>query len=166
MKKIILLSIIIAITSCSTSKSGTAKTMDIVGSGVMHKPVVVDLDVKQDKVEKTVEVKNLTSINNAKNEVIRDLLKERNADVLVEPSFYSTTKGSKTELTVYGWTANCKNFRQVEEKDIKFLEIKPSLLQKADVYQPITEKKKANGFLLGTGIVILSLGIASLFLIK
>jgi hypothetical protein len=166
MKKIILLSITIALTSCSTSKSGTAKTMDIVGQGVMHKPVVVDLDVKQDKVEKTVEVKNLTSIDNAKNEVIRDLLKERNADVLIEPSFYSTTKGATTELTVYGWTANYKNFRQVEEKDIKLLEIKPNLLQKADVYQPITEKKKGNGFLLGTGLVIITLGIASLFLIK
>ena len=166
MKKIIILSIAIALTSCATSKSGTSKTMDIAGAGVLHKPVVVDLDVKQDKVEKTVEIKNLTSLENAKNEVVRDLLKERGADILVEPSFFSTTTGSKTELTVYGWTANYKNFRQVEEKDIKFLEIKPSLLQKAEVYQPITEKKKGNGFLLGTGIVILSLGIASLFLIK
>lgn len=166
MKKIILLSLTIALVSCSTSKSGTAKTMDIVGSGVIHKPVIADLDVKQDKVEKTVEVKNLTSIDNAKNEVIRDLLKERNADVLIEPSFYSTTKGSKTELTVYGWTANYKNFRPIEEKDIKFLEIKPSLLQKADVYQPTTEKKKGNGGVLALGIIAISVGIGSLFLIK
>ncbi len=155
MKKIILLSIAITLTSCSTSKSGTAKTMDIAGPGIIHKPVVADLDVKQDKVEKTVEVKNLTSLENAKNEVVRDLLKERNADILVEPSFYSTTKGSKTELTVFGWTANYKNFRQVEEKDIKFLEIKPSLLQKADVYQPITEKKKSSiGWIIAGGLII------------
>jgi hypothetical protein len=155
MKKIILLSITIALTSCSTSKSGTAKTMDIVGAGVMHKPVVVDLDVKQDKVEKTVEIKNLTSLENAKNEVVRDLLKERNADILVEPSFYSTTKGSKTELTVYGWTANYKNFRPIEEKDIKFMEVKPSLVQKADVYQPVTEKKKSSvGWIIAGGLII------------
>lgn len=157
MKKIIILSIAIALTSCATSKSGTSKTMDIAGAGVLHKPVVVDLDVKQDKVEKTVEIKNLTSLENAKNEVVRDLLKERGADILVEPSFFSTTTGSKTELTVYGWTANYKNFRPIDENDIKFMEVKPSLVQKADVYQPITEKKKSSvGWLIAGGIIIAS----------
>jgi hypothetical protein len=158
MKKIILLSITIALTSCSTSKSGTAKTMDIVGTEVMRKPLIVDLDVKQDKVEKTVEIKNLTSFDLAKNEVIRDLLKERGADVFIEPSFYSTTKGSTTELTVYGWTANYKNFRQVEEKDIEFLEIKPSAFTKADVYQPTTQKAKGGAGLLITLGVLAAVG--------
>lgn len=145
MRKIILVGLIGVIsTSCSTTKSGTAKAMDIVGSGVIHKPVIVDLDVKQEKTSKTVVLKNVLSLDNAKNEAVRELLKEKNADILVEPTFDSKTKNGKTELTVYGWTANYKNFRQVEEKDIKLLEISPSL-RKAETYQPIVEKKKGKG---------------------
>lgn len=145
MRKIILVGLIGVIsTSCSTTKSGTAKAMNIVGSGVIHKPVIVDLDVKQEKTSKTVVLKNVLSLDNAKNEAVRELLKEKNADILVEPTFDSKTKNGKTELTVYGWTANYKNFRQVEEKDIKLLEISPSL-RKAETYQPIVEKKKGKG---------------------
>ena len=145
MRKIILVGLLaIFSTSCSITKSGTAKTMDIVGSGVIHKPVIVDLDVKQEKTSKTVVLTNVLSLENAKNEAVRELLKEKSADILVEPTFDSKTKNGKTELTVYGWTANYKNFRQVEEKDIKLLEISPSL-RKADTYQPIVEKKKGKG---------------------
>lgn len=145
MRKIILVGLIGVIsTSCSTTKSGTAKAMDVVGSGVIHKPVIVDLDVKQEKTSKTVVLKNVLSLDNAKNEAVRELLKEKNADIIVEPTFDSKTKNGKTELTVYGWTANYKNFRQVEEKDIKLLEISPSL-RKAETYQPIVEKKKGKG---------------------
>jgi DNA/RNA endonuclease YhcR with UshA esterase domain len=144
MKKAMFILISLSLISCSTTKSGTAKTMDIVGSGVIHKPVIVDLDVKQEKASKTVVLTNVLSLDNAKNEAVRELLKEKSADILVEPTFDSKTKNGKTELTVYGWTANYKNFRQVEEKDIKLLEISPSL-RKAETYQPVVEKKKGKG---------------------
>lgn len=144
MKKVMFILIALSLISCSTTKSGTAKTMDIVGSGVIHKPVIVDLDVKQEKASKTVVLTNVLSLDNAKNEAVRELLKEKSADILVEPTFDSKTKNGKTELTVYGWTANYKNFRQVEEKDIKLLEISPSL-RKAETYQPVVEKKKGKG---------------------
>jgi hypothetical protein len=144
MKKVMFILIALSLISCSTTKSGTAKTMDIVGAGVIHKPVIVDLDVKQEKASKTVVLTNVLSLDNAKNEAVRELLKEKSADILVEPTFDSKTKNGKTELTVYGWTANYKNFRQVEEKDIKLLEISPSL-RKAETYQPVVEKKKGKG---------------------
>lgn len=134
----------LSLMSCSTTKSGTAKTIDIVGAGVIHKPIVVDLEVNPTKISKTVELRNVLSLDNAKNEVVSELLKEKSADLLVEPTFESKTKNGKTELTVYGWTANYKNFRQVEEKDIKLLEISPSL-RKAETYQPVVEKKKGKG---------------------
>lgn len=156
MRKIILFGwIAIVTTSCSITKSGTAKTMDIVGSGVIHKPVLVDLDVKQEKVTKTIVLRNVLSLDNAKNEAVRELLQEKNADILIEPTFDSKTKNGKTELTVYGWPANYKNFRQVEDKDIKLLEISPSL-RKAETYQPIVEKKKTKGlgWVLGGGILL------------
>ncbi|MBC7641440.1 MAG: hypothetical protein H7174_03740 [Flavobacterium sp.] len=150
------------LTSCVTTRVGTAKTMDITGQGVMHKPVVVNLDVKQEKVSKTVILKDVTSIDNAKNEVVRDLLREKNADVLVEPSFDSKTKNSTTELTVFGYAATYKNFRNIEEKDIKFLELKPNAMMKADVYTPVADNGKGKGkglwILLGslvlTGIIL------------
>ncbi len=144
MKKVMFILISLSLISCSTTKSSTSKTIDIVGAGVIHKPIVADLEVNPTKTSKTVELRNVLSLDNAKNEVVSELLKERNADLLVEPTFESKTKNGKTQLTVNGWTASYKNFRPIEEKDIKFLEVKPNLLQKANTYEPIIEKKKKN----------------------
>ncbi|MBU4538916.1 MAG: hypothetical protein L6264_03575 [Weeksellaceae bacterium] len=146
MKKNLLLAFAAAsLISCSTVQSGTSKTMDIVGTGVIHKPVIADLNVSQEKVSRTMTFTNLQSLETAKNSVVRELLKEKEADVLVEPTFDSTTKNGTTELTVYGWTATYKNFRQVEEKDLKVLEVRPNFIQKAETTQPATEVKKMGG---------------------
>lgn len=156
MKKVALFLATLVLMSCSTTKSGTSKTIDIVGSGVIHKPVIADLEVNQSKVSKTVEFKNLESFENAKNEAVRELLKEKNADLLVEPTFDSQTKNGVTQLTVFGWTATYKNFRPLEEKDIKFLEVKPSLLQKADTYQPtVVQKKKNTGLWIALASIVI-----------
>lgn len=132
-----------AVISCTSVKSGTAKSIDIVGSGVIHKPVIADLDVSQQKISKTIKLKSMESLEGAKNEIIRELLKENNADLLVEPKFESKTENGKTELTVNGWLAYYKNFRTLEEKDIKLLEVRPTVLNRVETAQPIlTEKKK------------------------
>lgn len=150
MKKVVLsLAIAGALVSCATTKTGTAKTIDIVGSGVMYKPVIADLNIQQEKVSKTVTVSNIESLEVAKNQAVRELIKENKADLLVEPTYESSTQNNRTELTVYGWPATYKNFRQVEEKDLKFLEIKPSYLQKAETTQPAVQEKKGNGLLWG-----------------
>lgn len=128
-------------TSCSVTKSGTAKSMDIVGPGVIHKPIVVDLDVNQVKSVSTSTFSGIESMQNAKNDVVRQLLKEHNADVLVEPTFETESKNGKTQLTVKGWPATYKNFRPIEEKDLKFLEVRPNYLQKAETYQPVMQEK-------------------------
>jgi DNA/RNA endonuclease YhcR with UshA esterase domain len=167
MKKVVLsLALAGTLVSCATTKTGTAKTIDIVGSGVIHKPVIADLNIQQDKVSKTVTISNIESLEVAKNQAIRELIKENNADLLVEPTYESSTQNNKTELTVYGWPANYKNFRQIEEKDIKFLEIKPNYLQKAETAQPAVQVKKGNGLLWGilgaaalAGIVVAATGV-------
>jgi hypothetical protein len=85
----------------------------------------------------------MESLNNAKNEIIRMLLIENNADLLVEPKFDSKTKNGKTELTVTGWLAFYKNFRTVEEKDLKLIEIKPAVIRQVETNQSaIFEEKK------------------------
>ena len=156
MKKIISIFLLgIILTSCSVTKSGTAKSMDIVGPGVIHKPVVVDLNVKQEKSEVTTTFSGIESLENAKNSVVRKLLKEQNADVLVEPTFETVTKNGKTELTVKGWPATYNNFRSIEEKDLKLLEVKPSYLQKAETYQPVLQEKSKNkGLLVTLGVIL------------
>ena len=135
----------IMLSSCSTVQTRTSKTIDIVGSGVIHKPIIADLNVSQERVSKTVTFSNMESIETAKNNVVRELLKERKADVLVEPTFESSTTNRITELTVYGWPANYKNFRQIEESDIKFLEVKPHFIHKAETSHSAVETKKSNG---------------------
>lgn len=155
MKKFLLLILIAVFASCSTTKSGTSKSLDIVGPGVIHKPVIADLDVKQQKVSSTATFSQVKSMANVRNEVIRKALKENNADVLVEPSFESVTKNGKTELTVTGWPASYKNFRQIEEKDLKLLEVKPNLLQKAEVNETTVEKKKNTGLLITLGALLI-----------
>ncbi|UGS21863.1 hypothetical protein [Flavobacterium cyclinae] len=166
MRKITFLAFLgIILTSCSVTKSGTAKSMDVVGPGVIHKPVVVDLNVKPEKVEVTTTFNGIESLENAKNNVVRKLLKEQDADVLVEPTFETVTKNGKTELTVKGWPATYNNFRPIEEKDLKLLEVKPSYLQKADTYQPvIQEKKKNTGWLVTLGVVLLGGAVAATLL--
>ncbi|MDG4950558.1 hypothetical protein NLM59_06455 [Weeksellaceae bacterium KMM 9724] len=148
--------------SCSTVKTGTSKTMDIVGAGVIHKPVIADLVVNDTKVSKTATFTKLESLESAKNNVVRELLKEKNADVLVEPTFESTTTNNKTELTVYGWTATYKNFRQMEESDIKYLEVQPSYLQKAENNQPTILTSNNKG---GLGKILIPIGVVTLGLI-
>lgn len=161
----IIFTIIVAtfmLASCSTVQTGTSKTMDIIGPGVIHKPVIVDLDIRPDKVSKTVTFTNMESLETAKNNVVRELLKEKNADVLVEPTFESTTTRGATELTVYGWPANYKNFRQIEEKDIKLLEVKPNYLQKAEINHSAVETKKGGSivWLLG-GLAVVGAVLAA-----
>ena len=142
-KFLLIVAFSMAFISCKTVKSGTSKSIDISGVGVIHKPVIADLEVAQEKSTKTIVIKNMESLNNAKNEIIRMLLIENNADLLVEPKFDSKTKNGKTELTVTGWLAFYKNFRTVEEKDIKLIEIKPAVIRQVETNQSaIFEEKK------------------------
>lgn len=133
----------LAIVSCKTIKSGTSKSIDISGVGVIHKPVIADLEIAPQKSTKTMVIKNMELLSNAKNEIIRILLNENNADLLVEPKFDSTTKNGKTELTVTGWLAYYKNFRTIEEKDLKLIEIRPAVIRQVETNQSsILENKK------------------------
>lgn len=134
----------LAFFSCQTVKlkSGTSKSKDIVGVGVIHKPVVVDLDVSQQKVSKTIKLKNVESLELAKSEAIREILKENNADLFIEPKFETVTENGRTELTLTGWLAYYKNFKTIEEKDIKLLEVSPAYFNNSNTTQPIIITKK------------------------
>jgi hypothetical protein len=142
--KLFLLLAASSLISCNTVKSGTAKSRDILGVGVIHKPVIADLDVNQQKTSKTIKLKSVESLDAAKNEAIRELLKENNADLFIEPKYETVTTNGRTELTITGWLAFYKNFRTIEEKDIKLLEVNPTISKNTEESQSIllTKKKK------------------------
>lgn len=127
-KLFILTLVFFSLTSCKIVKSGTAKSIDISGVGVIHKPVIADLDINQQKISKTMVLKNVSSMSSAQDNLIREILSEHKADLLVEPKFESKTQNGKTELTVTGWLAYYKNFRTIEEKDIKLIEVRPAII--------------------------------------
>lgn len=134
-KIILAFAVFTTLISCKTVNSGTSKSIDISGVGVIHKPVIADLEIAKEKSTKMMVFKNVVSLNNAKNEIIRILLIENNADLLVEPKFDAKTKNGKTELTVTGWLAFYKNFRTIEEKDLKLIEIRPAVIRQVETNQ-------------------------------
>jgi hypothetical protein len=148
--------------SCATTvKTGTAKSMEIYGPGVVHRPVMVDLDVQQTKVSATKTFTSSTLTDVAKSELINQVLKENHADVLIEPTFESETIGSHTQMTVHGFPATYKNFRPMQPEDVPLLQA--GVLQQAKEAEPaILEKQKKKGGGVAAVILVLVLIAAAI----
>lgn len=108
--------------SCSTVSNTSSS--EPIKSIVDQYPTVANLDVDSQKVEKTVTwdwsiFGSQYSFTQRKKNLTADLLKEKNADVLVEPQyiFTKTMFGPRT-LTIYGFPAKFKNFRNATVDDI------------------------------------------------
>lgn len=148
MKKIIsglaIVILLISLGACSGMKSttNTAKTLPIYGAGVIQKPVIVELDVKQTKVSATVNGKLGSSIETLKAEAVSMAIKNAAADVLVEPSYTIVSNSRTSTVTVTGFPATYKNFRDITIEDVPL--IKAGILQTARVAEPtmIVPKKK------------------------
>jgi hypothetical protein len=129
-------------TSC-VSKIRSVKTIDIsYGGGVIQKPVIADLSVGQKKVQGTAAGKgNLETI---KAEAVRDaLVKAGNADVMIEPDFSITIKGSNASVEVTGFPGTYKNFRTIEDIDRVWLESIEGIHQ-ARIYNSIEKQTTVN----------------------
>lgn len=121
--------------------------MDIYGAGVIHKPVLVDLDVKQTKVTGTATFAEGSSLEIVKQTAVADAIKKSAADILVEPTFSTETSGTRITATVTGFPAFYKNFRPITVDDLPLLQV--GLTQKATVYEPTAvEQKKKKGQIL------------------
>ena len=139
--------------SCTVSKTTTSKTMDIYGPGVLQKPIVVDIDVKETKVTGTATSSSNENLEYVKQAAVADALEKSNSDVLVEPKFKTQTSNGKTSAFVTGWPATYKNFRPIKPEDVELLQV--GIAQKATVYQAPKEIKKR-----GSGIWVV-IGIAA-----
>ena len=112
--------IIMLVASCSNTKSttNTSKTLPIYSSGVIQKPVIVELDVKQVKVTATVTGKMGSNIVSLKAEAVSAAIKTAGADVLVEPTYTVVTNRGSSTVTVSGFPATYKNFRDIKPEDV------------------------------------------------
>ncbi len=114
------LSLIVVLSSCSSLKTNTAKSMDIYGAGVIQKPVIADLLVKETKITGFA---TGTGVENVKSMAIANAINKANVDVLIEPMYEITTTSGKTTVTVTGFPGTYKNFRPMVEDDVKLLEM-------------------------------------------
>jgi hypothetical protein len=131
------------LTSCSSiTRVVTVKQLDIYGSGVIQKPVVVDLEVRESKVSGYSSMSSSTPIEVVKKNAVAEALKNAKADVLVEPKFEIEKKNNTITASVTGFPAIYKNFRPITQDDVKLLEV--GVIQKAEVYEPSSTKKGKN----------------------
>jgi hypothetical protein len=115
--------------------------MDIYGRGVLHMPVVADLNVRAAKVSYTITSKNkVASLNTLRENAIAGALQEQKADVLVEPSYTVERKRGTTTVTVTGWVADYKNFRNMDTTDLPLFQA--GNLHRAQTITPAPESEK------------------------
>jgi hypothetical protein len=118
---------VLLLSSCSTIKK-TATTV-AVDSSITIYPEVADLEV-QKKISSSTTWKFVPfKLGNSKLSVIKgnlvaEVLKKYNADVLLEPQFiYHKNSYGERELIVTGYPATYKNFRKATDEDLKALKI-------------------------------------------
>ncbi len=144
--------LIFSFSSCTVLRTHTTKTSDIYGLGVIQKPLVVDLDVKDKRVSGTASTSfKGEKIETIKNNAIYDALQNSKADVLVEPRFDTETSGDRTTVTVTGYPANYKNFRPATINDTTYLKL--GISRTAKSYEPAIDlKKKGVGAAVGATV--------------
>jgi hypothetical protein len=125
MRILLALTLASLLASCGGAKytTRTAKSSDIYGPGVVQKPVIVDLEVKDKKVTGSATSKKGESIESLKALAISNAIKDIGADVLVEPVFEITVQKKFTAVLVSGYPAYYKNFRPITEADVKLLKV-------------------------------------------
>lgn len=114
-------------TSCTTV-TNTSSVADVQPE-VVQRPTVADLDVDPKRVEGHQEWKwsifhrfTQPSLKLRKQNLVADMLRERDADVLVEPQVTYTQKlfGKRT-LNITGYPARLKNFHPASSEELKDL---------------------------------------------
>lgn len=155
--------IISSLSSCNVIlKSNTVKSSDVYFAGVIQKPVVVDLDVKETKTTAIVKGSPGELIQITKSNAVALALKNTDSDILVEPKFEIETKGGETKVTVTGFPATYKNFRPISESDLNLLKV--GTTQKVEVYDTLDKSQGKGGSKIGVIFGVLA-GLVGLLLL-
>jgi hypothetical protein len=154
--------IVLLFTSCVPVKTITTKSTDIQNFGVIQKPTIVDLEVKETKVTGTATAPGQT-LDMVKSQAIADALKKVNADVLVEPVFEIITASGQTTVTVTGFPGFYRNFRPMKEEDVVLVQSGASkIVSTANTPSSAPKKNPAGGILLLTLLLVgLGAGLAA-----
>lgn len=126
MRKIIaLIAISVIATSCSTVRMATS-TSAAVDLSITQYPIVVDLEIAPEVASTEVRwsyVESLlksATIKRSQSTIIFDMLKNHNADVLVEERVQMTkVPFGETTIIITGYPAKFKNFRKATKEEIK-----------------------------------------------
>lgn len=127
MKKYIFGLIILGLnfTACTTVRKASSSTAAI-DAKVIQYPAVADLQVKE-KVEKTVTWPFRfieEPLSERKNNLVADILRSEGADVMFQmQSTYTKRPFGQRTLTVTGYPATFKDFRNATDEDIKAFDI-------------------------------------------
>jgi hypothetical protein len=157
MKKLSFLFLLpLALISCTTVRSITSKSMDINQQGVIQKPVVVDLDVRETKVNGTATSPSGLGENYIKSLAVADAVKKSNADILVEPMYEVITSNGQTTVNVTGFPATYRNFRMMKEEDVPLIQAGGSRVVSTSQTPPPAPPKKnqAGGVILVTLLLV------------
>ncbi|MCQ2317134.1 MAG: hypothetical protein MJZ85_10745 [Bacteroidales bacterium] len=141
MKKLRFLLLLAAVAMVFSSCNTTIKTAvsTNIETSVEQYPLVSDLVVGQ-KISKTTtwmwQLFDFIPFEDRRENLVADMLKEYNADVLVdmESQFEKTFLGRRS-LTVTGYVATFKNFRNATEEDLRILEGNNNLEHKAKIHK-------------------------------
>lgn len=119
----------LAFSSCTTIKK-TATSVDV-QTGIYQYPTVADLEIHP-KVEVSKTWNFIPfhwgepSVSLAQGNLIAEIVKENNADILLEPQvIFTKTSFGERKLIITGYPASFKNFRKATESDLDALKACP-----------------------------------------
>lgn len=101
--------------SLPTTITKEAKSTDVNGTGVTHVPVTSDLLISDKKVTASYSGEAATaSWEYLKEMAVAKALESNDSDVLLEPNYELKASGNERTVTVKGYPAKYKNFRNME----------------------------------------------------
>ncbi len=125
MKKVILaIATCLAFASCATTRTATSTAISV-DTNVTQYPTIVDLEVSNDQISKEVRwtyfqfLFNKINIKKNHSTIVYDMLKENNADILLEQRVQTTSVpfGART-VEISGYPAKFKDFRKPTQEEI------------------------------------------------
>ena len=146
---------VLFLSSCAAvRKVDTGKSMEIHGPGVIQNPVIADLDVQEQKVRGTA-TGRWSAATSVKQMARVNAFNTANADVLIAPVHEIGTKGNKTTVTVTGFAATYKNFRNATVGDSTLVEAAYMLQPNTVVVDDPPTRKASSGWIAGiAGLVV------------
>lgn len=111
---------------------------------ITHLPLMVDLNIEDGKSFGNFSCRADLGMDYAKNMAVANALKKANADVLVDPLFYTENSGNFLTVDVSGHAAHYKNFRTAKNlgDSTSTSRIANVVQPQNDIVKPANEKRK------------------------